>query len=324
MDYFNEKKTVLRMADTPEKIKALERIITSADAHNDVEIGRWARDFLIDVCLTVGFPKKQLQAFSWLISKWEDEDNDVYIDTEDLLWKYKWVSEHVPTFDEVSKAQIDGLLDDMRVKFEQENYSLRPYYKVCTLAAMRMGDVKKAKELFEKWSNTKEDVLNDCTVCERQDKLHYYYFVKDYEAAKKKAKPIIEGKQRCAEVPHLTYGIMALTYLALGDAEMAQQCFDKGYPLVEQQSSLIPPLGQLLRYLVATNQTEKAREVIDTNLEIVLQAEGGLDRLIFLQAAYPLFDREKEADLVEMTEALTAKFDARNENSYYQDCLNAY
>ncbi|MDT0016232.1 hypothetical protein QJV03_03415 [Listeria swaminathanii] len=324
MDYFNEKKTVLRMADTPEKIKALERIITSADAHNDVEIGRWARDFLIDVCLTVGFPKKQLQAFSWLISKWEGEDNDVYIDTEDLLWKYKWVSEHVPTFDEVSKAQIDGLLDDMRVKFEQENYSLRPYYKVCTLAAMRMGDVKKAKELFEKWSNTKEDVLNDCTVCERQDQLHYYYFVKDYEAAKKKAKPIIEGKQRCAEVPHLTYGIMALTYLALGDAEMAQQCFDKGYPLVEQQSSLIPPLGQLLRYLVATNQTEKAREVIDTNLETVLQAEGGLDRLIFLQAAYPLFDREKEADLVEMTEALTAKFDARNENSYYQDCLNAY
>ncbi|MCW4374936.1 hypothetical protein OOK00_12145, partial [Listeria monocytogenes] len=30
---------------------------------------------------------------------------------------------------------------------------------------------------------------------------------------------------------------------------------------------------------------------------------------------------EKEADLVEMTEALTAKFDARNENSYYQDLL---
>ncbi|MBC2182481.1 hypothetical protein HCB33_03800 [Listeria sp. FSL L7-0233] len=324
MDYFNEKKTVLRMADTPEKIKALERIITSADAHNDVEIGRWARDFLVEVCLTVGFPKKQLQAFSWLISKWEDKDNDVYIDTEDLLWKYKWVSEHVPTFDEVSKAQIDGLLDDMRVKFEQENYSLRPYYKVCTLAAMRMGDVEKAKELFEKWSNTKEDALNDCTVCERQDQLHYYYFVKDYEAAKKKAKPIIEGKQVCAEVPHLTYGIMSLTYLALGDTEMAQECFDKGYPLVEQQSSLIPPLGQLLRYLVATNQTEKAREVIDTNLEIVLQAEGGLDRLIFLQAAYPLFDREKEANLVEMTEALTAKFDARNENNYYQNLLDSY
>ncbi|QWL10889.1 hypothetical protein JV199_04390, partial [Listeria monocytogenes] len=79
------------------------------------------------------------------------------------------------------------------------------------------------------------------------------------------------------------------------------------------------PLGQLLKYLVLTKQTEKAREVIDTNLETVLKAEGGLDRLIFLQAAYPLFDREKEADLVEMTEALTAKFDARNGNNYYQN-----
>lgn len=324
MDYLKDMKTVWGMEDSPEKIKILERIIAGADAHNDVETGIDARDMLIETCLTVGFPKKQLQAFSWLISKWEDEDNDVYIDSEDLLWKYKWISEHVPTFDEVSKAQIDGLLNDMKVKFEQENYSLRPYYKVCTLAAMRMGDVEKAKELFEKWSNTKEDFLNDCPACERQDQIHYYYFVKDYEQAKKKAKPIIEGKQRCAEVPHLTYGIMALTYLALGDAEMAQECFDKGYPLVEKQSSLIPPLGQLLKYLVLTKQTEKAREVLDTNLAIVLQAEGGLDRLIFLQAAYPLFDREKEADLVEMTEALTAKFDARNENSYYQSILESY
>ncbi|EHR7111673.1 hypothetical protein KUE79_001908 [Listeria monocytogenes] len=324
MDYLKDKQPILTMADTPEKIKVLERMITEADAHNDVEKSSWARDILIEVCLTVGFPKKQLQAFSWLISKWEDEDNDIYIDTEDLLWKYKWISEHVPTFDEVSKTQIDGLLNDMKIKFEQENYSLRPYYKVSTLAAMRMGDVEKAKELFEKWSTTKEDYLNDCPACERQDQVHYYYFIKDYKAAKKKAKQIIEGKQRCAEVPHLTYGIMSLTYLALGDEEMAQECFDKGYPLVEKQSSLLPSLGQLLKYLVLTKQTEKAREVIDTNLEIVLKAEGGLDRLIFLQAAYPLFDPDKEADLLEMTKALIEKFDGRNENSYYQDSLNAY
>ncbi|EAF1852413.1 hypothetical protein CIL24_03910 [Listeria monocytogenes] len=324
MDYLNDTQTVWGMEDTPEKIKVLERIITGADAHNDVESGIEARDMLIETCLTVGFPKKQLQAFSWLISKWEDEDNDVYIDSEDLLWKYKWISEHVPTFDEVSKAQIDGLLNDMKVKFEQENYSLRPYYKVCTLAAMRMGDVEKAKELYNKWSTTKADYLNDCPACERNDQVNYYCFVQDYEKAKEKAKPIIDGKQRCAEVPHLTNGNMALAYLDLGDAKMAQECFDKGYPLVEKQISLIPPLGQLLRYLVSTNQTEKAREVLDTNLEIVLQAEAGLDRLIFLQAAYPLFDREKEADLVEMTEALTAKFDARNENNYYQNRLEAY
>ncbi|PDD33514.1 hypothetical protein A4P45_07805, partial [Listeria monocytogenes] len=93
MDYLNDTQTVWGMEDTPEKIKVLERIITGADAHNDVESGIEARDMLIETCLTVGFPKKQLQAFSWLISKWEDEDNDVYIDSEDLLWKYKWISE---------------------------------------------------------------------------------------------------------------------------------------------------------------------------------------------------------------------------------------
>ncbi|MBC1689928.1 hypothetical protein HB954_01760 [Listeria welshimeri] len=324
MDYLNDLESVWGMDDTPEKVKVLERIIAGADLYNNIEDGIEAREMLIETCFTVGFPKKQLQAFSWLIKKWEDVDSDYYIDTDDLFWNYKWICADVPTFDEVSKAQIDGLLNDMKEKFEQQNYSLRPYYKVCTLAAMSMGDVEKAKELFEKWSITEGDYLNDCPACETSDQVHYFCFIQDYETAEKTAKPIIEGKQRCAEVPHLTYGNMALAYLTLSDEKMAQECFDKGYPLVEKQSSLLPPLGQLLKYLVLTNQTEKAREVINTNLEIVLQAESGLDRLIFLQAAYPLFDREKEADLIEMTEALTAKFDARNGNNYYQDCLEAY
>ncbi|MBC1282154.1 hypothetical protein HB768_03670 [Listeria welshimeri] len=321
MDYLNDLESVWGMDDTPEKVKVLERIIAGADLYNNIEDGIEAREMLIETCFTVGFPKKQLQAFSWLIKKWEDVDSDYYIDTDDLFWNYKWICADVPTFDEVSKAQIDGLLNDMKEKFEQQNYSLRPYYKVCTLAAMSMGDVEKAKELFEKWSITEGDYLNDCPACETSDQVHYFCFIQDYETAEKTAKPIIEGKQRCAMVPHFTYGEMALAYLTLGDEKMAQECFDKGYPLVEKQSSLLPPLGQLLKYLVLTNQTEKARDVINSNLEIVLQAESGLDRLIFLQAAYPLFDREKEADLIEMTEALTAKFDARNGNNYYQDLL---
>ncbi|MBC2101421.1 hypothetical protein IBB80_01440 [Listeria marthii] len=319
MDYLVDFDMSWDLEDGPERIKLLERVIAGADAHNDMDTAIEARDILIDTCSAVGFPKKQLQAFSWLAKLWEDDASNY--DTQDLLWKYKWISEDVPTFAEVSKAQIDQLLNDMKVKYEQQNYSLRPFYKVSTLAAMRMGKVDEAKAFFEQWISTQGDYLNDCTACETQDQVHYYCFIKDFENAKKKAKPIIEGNQSCQEVPHLTYGLMALTYLELGEEKMAQECFDKGYPMVEKQSGLIPPLGDLLKYLVLSNQTEKAREVLDVNKEMVLQSESGLDRLIFLQAAYPLFDRETEADLVEMTETLTAKFDARNGNSYYQDLL---
>ncbi|PZG55057.1 hypothetical protein C1909_02640 [Listeria ivanovii] len=319
MSYLEDLEMTWQMEDNAEKVKVLERAITSADMYNDLENAVEARDMLIDTCLTAGFPKKQLKAFSWLVKKWEDDES--IIDAYDLLWKYKWISEHIPTFEEVSKAQVDGLLLDMKTKFEQQNYSLRPYYKVTTLAAIRMGDSEKAKQYFEKWYSTKADYLNDCPACETNDQVHYYCFAKDYQTAKKVAKPIITGKQRCAEVPHLTYGTMALAYLELGDTEMAQECFDKGYPLVKNQGALVPPLANLLHYLVRSNQLEKAREVFDTNKETALQSESGLDRLLFLQAAYPLFDTEKEVELVEQTETLTAKFDARNENNYYSDGL---
>lgn len=319
MSYLEDLEMAWQMEDDAEKIKVLERAIASADMYNDVDNAIEAREMLIDTCLTAGFPKKQLQAFSWLVKKWEDDES--IIDLYSLFWKYKWISEHVPTFDEISKEQVDNLLLDMKTKFEQQNYSLRPYYKVTTLAAMRMGDTKKAKQYFEKWHSTKADYLNDCPACETSDQVDYYCFTQDYETAKKVAKPIIKGKQRCAEVPHLTYGNMALAYLELGDTKMAQECFDKGYPLVKNKSALVPPLANLLQYLVRSKQLEKAREVFDTNKETALQSESGLDRLLFLQAAYPLFDAEKEAELVEQTEALTAKFDARNENNYYSNRL---
>ncbi|MBF2477295.1 tetratricopeptide repeat protein [Listeria marthii] len=322
MDYLNALEEAWGMDDNAEKVKLLEQAIASADMYNDVESAVEARELLIETCLTAGFPKKQLKAFGWLVKKWEDDNSSV--DTFDLLWNYKWISEQIATFDEISETQIANLLEDMKVKFELQNYSLRPYYNVSTISAMWMGDVEKAKQLFDKWINTKADHLNDCRACETSAQVSYYYFIQDYEKAKETATPIINGKLACAEVPHYTYGEMALVYLELGDTKMAQECFDKGYPLVEKQRALIQPLSYLLKYLVKTNQTEKAREVIDTNLEIVLQAESGMDRLLFLQAAYPLFDRETEADLVKMTETLTAKFDIRNRNGYYQDCLNAY
>ncbi|WP_343363372.1 hypothetical protein [Listeria seeligeri] len=315
MSYLEDLEIAWQMEDNAEKIKVLERAIASADMYNDLPNSIEARDMLIDTCMSVGFPKKQLQAFSWLVKKWEDDED--YIDTYDMLWKYKWISESIPTFEEVSKKQVDGLLQDMKAKFEQYNYSLRPYYKVKTLAAMHMGDTEKAKQFFEKWHATKADYLNDCGACETHEQAHYYYFAQDYKTAVKVAKPIIKGKQRCAEVPHLTYGIMALAYLELGDEEMAQECFDKGYPLVKNQDTLISSLANLLTFLVRTEQLEKAREVIDINKETALHSESGLDRLFFLQAAYPLFDEETEADLIALTTSLTAKFDARNENNYY-------
>lgn len=71
MDYLNDLESVWGMDDTPEKVKVLERIIAGADLYNNIEDGIEAREMLIDTCLTVGLPKKQLQAFSWLIKKWK-------------------------------------------------------------------------------------------------------------------------------------------------------------------------------------------------------------------------------------------------------------
>lgn len=83
MDYLNALEEAWGMDDTSEKVKLLEQAIASADMYNDVESAVEARELLIETCLTAGFPKKQLKAFSWLVKKWEDDDSSV--DTFDLF-----------------------------------------------------------------------------------------------------------------------------------------------------------------------------------------------------------------------------------------------
>lgn len=111
MDYLVDFDMSWDLEDGPERIKLLERVIAGADAHNDISTAIEARDILIEVCSKVGFAKKQLQAFSWLVKIWEEDERNY--DTHDLFWKYKWITEDIPTFSEVSETQINELLNDM-------------------------------------------------------------------------------------------------------------------------------------------------------------------------------------------------------------------
>ncbi len=317
MDYYDELEKAYEVGvESKEALPILERVIMTADANHDVSIGIEARDLFVEAAVFNGESVKLLQAFSWLVKQYEDGNQEV--NTFDLLWKYKWVGEEIPYFDAISKQQIEALLNDMKTKFEENNYSLQPYYKVKTLVAIYMGDKQVAEEFFEKWQHTKGDYMSDCAACETHEKAHYYVFMGKYAEAIKTAKPILNGRQRCAEVPHLTYGIMSKAFLELNEVEKAKECIDAGYPLVKGEPGLLFSLASLITTSIKLGETDRALNMFEENEHLVWGRENNLNNFLVLLAIYPLLDdAEKRAQIA----AQARKFDERNGNTYFQDQL---
>lgn len=313
-----------------EGVHLLEQAIKAADAENDVEAGYEAREMFMDATYILGMPKKQLLAFAWMIKQFEADE--IQIDAYDLMWKYKWVGENIVDFPEISKEQIDHLLEDMKQKYLGFQYSLKPYYKIRTLVAMSMGEPEEVLRWHTEWQSAKKDHMNDCIACETHEEVHYDFYQGNYQAAVDKAKPLISGKQKCGEVPHLTNGILALCFWELGDQEAAKKRFNVGYQLTKNQAEFLHTNAHFILYLIASEQWENAELVAKAELNVLPSSENKFRQFRLYEAVAVLLQAAKKQGLamdvgmdlgeaVQHAQEAAKSFDARNGNNFYQQQL---
>lgn len=315
-----------------EGVRLIEQAIKTADADNDIEAGYEARDMLMEATYDLGMPKKQLLAFAWMIKQYEAEE--IYLDQEDLLWKYKWVAQNVLDFPEITKTQIDHLLEDMKQKYIGLNLSPKPYYKIRTMIAMGMGDTDGVTRLRAEWQAAKKDHMNDCAACETHDEVYFQFFHGHYQQAVDKAKALISGRQKCEEVPHLSNGILALAFWQLGEADKAAERFKKGYKLTRNKAEFLHVNADFVLYLLASGQWQEAKSVAKAELQVLPHSENKFRQYrlyaaatVLLQAAAQQgMDMDLGMDAAALKQQATqaaVAFDARNGNRFYQQQLAA-
>lgn len=314
MNYLEDLELAYQLGDqNPEVIPILQRVIAAADVYQDIEVGVEARDLMIEATVYNGQMKKALQAFAWLIKKYEEKSP--FVSTYDILWKYKWIAGDTCGILAISKEQIENLLVDMKTKFQENGFSLRPYYKTVAIAAEEMGDAETAADYFEKWQATPADYMNDCVACETNDVAHHHYFTGDSQKAIQAAQPVINGKQSCAEIPHLTYGFAALAFLDIDQPDQAAACFSKGYPLVRQEPEYLKTIGQFVSYQYQIGDLVKAKEIITENEAILERSDSEMSKMLFMIHALPVV--QADSSFPKISRDLAARFDARNGNDYY-------
>jgi hypothetical protein len=271
------------------KVMALEEAARLADAHGDVPLAFEVRDALIDAATFGGFPDKALVAFAWCRGQ-QQRDPD-RLPLEPLLWKQKWVVGRLDEFPHISRKQIAGALDDVEQCFAKAGAGRRAVLKLRYQAARDMGDDAVAEDFWARWVREPRDHLTDCRACELDDELDHHIDRGEYAVVLEKARPLLEGRSGCAEVPHLTLGSVLYPLFKLGRLEQARDNHLRGYALVQRNREFLATLGEHLEFLTLTGNVEQGLKLFERHLGWALEHASHRDRFTFHAASLALMER---------------------------------
>ncbi|NBD07796.1 hypothetical protein [Corallococcus silvisoli] len=265
------------------KVRALEEAVRLTDVHGDGVLGYELRDALIDAATFGGYPDKALVAFAWC--RVQQKKDPVRFEPEEMLWKQKWVVGRLDEFPHISRKQIADALDDVEQSFAKLDAGERAALKLRYQMARDMGDAAEAERLWQAWLVAPRDHLTDCRVCELDDELDHHVDKGEWEQAIRKAKPILEGRQSCAEIPHLTLGTLLYPFFKLDRMKEARDCHVRGYAMVAKNREFLSTVGEHLEFLALTGNLSRGLTLLEKHLGWALEHASHRDRFTFYAAA---------------------------------------
>ena len=279
-------------ADGAEKVALLDEAVRLADMRQDAERATYLRQDLFEAAFDVGQYERALAEFNTMIATADRNADTFGADVMDsLLWRYKWVAEHIHKYPSVSREQVETMFREMERRYTEAGLSMRAVYALRSATALDMGDRKRADEYFAKWLDAEEDGSEDCPACELNAYVEYLLRSGAPDEAIKKAKPLLAGKMRCAEVPGITHSILLIPLLRRGDVEQAAKGHKASYKQMRETRKFVGYAGNHLQYLALTNQMTAAVKLLESRLAWALETRNGQDKFTFLLGARLLLAR---------------------------------
>jgi hypothetical protein len=305
-----------RLPDGASKLMLLEEAVRLADTHQHTEYGFRLRRALIRCASFAGADEKSLVAFSWCLAQCDRYPER--FDEAEMLWEYKWIVASLPQFPQISRAQITAMLDDLQRRYERGGHGLRTAHMLRCKVALWMCDLDQARRHQRLWRRAPHGDNDDCPACERDSQVEYLLAVGKAERALELAEPIVRGRLRCAEVPHMTLARLLLPLWRMRLRESAKACHRYGYPLVADNRDFVEQAGMHLRFLVLSDNLARGVAVFEKHLGWALELMEMRNHFEFLLAARLLLDRLAETGQATLALRLPRSFPLHREDSTYE------
>jgi hypothetical protein len=303
------------LEDGPPRLAILEEAVRLADVHGRIEEAFRLRKELIHTATFCGHPEKSLVAFSWRLAQCDREP--LRFAERDLLWQFKWIVDSLPQFPQITRAQMDEMLDDMTRRYSRCGAGLRAVHKLRCMLAMEMGDVEAARQAKRQWNAAPVESGNDCPACERNHQARYLAFVGKDERSLEWVQPILAGRMRCAEIPHVTLADVLAPLWRLGRVAEAAECHLRGYRLISGNRKFLGETAMHLTFLVQTDNLGRAVQLLERHLPWAVEAPSPGRRFDLHVAALLLLERLRDVGRATVALRLPASFPNRRGDGAY-------
>ena len=293
-DLFQKIYEAQAMQDGPAKCSVLEEIVRLADTQNDIDAGYEARTALVQASNFSGYPEISLVAFTWCLAQF-DQHPDRF-DLDDLLWKYKWIVNSLLDFPQISMRQMDDALEDLRKRYERAGYGDYAYHLLRLRRALTIGDDANLPRYYELWKKASRDRMSDCLACVQNLEVRYAVRLQDDEKAWELAQPLLNGRMRCQQVPHTTYGHLLKPLVRLQWLDKAVRLHKTGYRMIASNATFLADVGKHMNFLSVTDNLARASRLLEKHLIWALQTAALDDRFHFYLACQFLLERMRIAD----------------------------
>lgn len=321
MDHRDEIEDLLGRAESmghgPAQFALADEAVRLADSHQDIEAGYFARQEYIKAALFSGQPEKMLVAFSWCLGQF-DRDPERF-DAHRLLWQYKWVANALPDFPQIERRQIDEMFDDMAKRFRTFGASEHAVWHKRRGVALKMGEPDAMRRAHVKLAGLKRDDLSDCHACEMDEVIDYQVFLGDDRAALDAARPILQGRYSCSEVPQVTYAKVLLPLLRLRRGPDAMQHHVRGYRMIAKNpAEFIVQIADHIGFLALTGNYPRGLRLLEKHLNLALETACPAYAFEMYLSLTLLMDRLAAAKMITIRTRMPESFPARNESGEYE------
>jgi hypothetical protein len=314
MDYFEEK---ANGAEGESKVAFLREAVRVADTANDVPRGMGLRDMLIEAASDAGFYEDELLAFNWMLVQF-DRDPQTWEDIEHgLLWKYKWILEHLHRYPQVSRERIDATFADMERRYTRAGQGLRAMYKLRCISSLEMGEPARAAEFEKLWRSARADGSQDCKACEVGNHVEYFIDSGQDEKAFEAARPLAQRGMRCAEVPNTTFSRMLVPLLRAGKLKEAVKCQEASFEQMRESRKFVSHLADHLTFWALTGEMTKAVRLMEARLPWAQQTRELYAKFRFYSACRVLMARLHHAGRASVNLRLTAGAQPHRQDDTY-------
>ncbi len=319
-----------------DKINLLKQAIQIADANNDLDWGFDLRLDLISQEKDTSHCIESFPAFTWILSAYDA--NPELFNEDDFLWEYKWMASAARRNVNISREQVESIMDDLKMRMERNGYTPRGYHNVVIYWNLFIGDIEGAHKYLELRDSTPRDRMSHCPACELDTKVEMELIGGLFDRAITTANDLITKKLTCGMMPLSTFCSLTYYLSKAGDATRAAEFFAKAEEEIaeanENDSSLISNMSDLFYYLGKYDKNKGweyfqkyadweigAEDSISFEFSkniLILLKEGGLKQLK-MSEKLPYFKTDGNYNIAELydyyyqkAKNLARQFDARN------------